>query len=152
MASSETRAQVQDYYARNQAEFKTDDALKFQHLFVSTARFNSAEEARKRAEELFNAARGGTDFVKLVKEHGHGDSVLRDGAGIGEKRGEIQPPELEKVIWDIKAGNYSGVLPSETGFHVVRVLERSVAGARPLDEKMQTDIRNKLAEYRVQEQ
>ncbi len=141
-----TLAQVQDYYARNPNEYKTDDALKFQHLFVSTARFNSADEARKRAEELFNAARAGTDFVKLVKEHGHGDSVLRDGAGIGEKRGEIQPPELEKVIWDIKAGNFSGVLPSENGFHVIRVLERQVAGARPLDEKMQTDIRNKLAD------
>lgn len=141
-----TLAQVQDYYARNQAEFKTDDTIKYQHLFVSTARFNSSDEARRRAEELFNAARTGTDFVKLVKEHGHGDSVLRDGAGVGEKRGEIQPPELEKVIWDIKPGNFSGVVPSENGFHIVRVLERQVAGARPLDEKLQTEIRNRLAD------
>ena len=72
--------------------------------------------------------------------------MLRDGAGVGEKRGEIQPPELEKVIWDIKPGNFSGVLPSENGFHIVRVLERQVAGARPLDEKMQTEIRNKLTD------
>jgi len=141
-----TLAQVQDYYARHADEFKTEDKLKFQHLFVATARFNSADEARKQADQLFNAARGGADFVKLVKEHGHGDSVLRDGAGVGEKRGEIQPPELEKVIWDIKPGNFSGVLPSENGFHIVRVLERQTAGTRTLDEKLQTEIRNKLAE------
>jgi len=142
-----TLAQVQDYYTRNQAEFKTEDSIKYQHLFLSTARFNSTEEARTQAESLFNKARNGADFVKLVKEYGHGDSVLRDGAGVGEKRGEIQPPELEKVIWDIKPGNFSGVLPSENGFHIVRVLERQVAGARPLDDKLQTEIRNKLADH-----
>lgn len=139
-----TLAQVQDYYARHPDEFKTEDKVKFQHLFVATSRFNTADEARKRAEQLLAAARGGTDFVQLVKEHGHGDSVLREGAGVGEKRGEIQPPELEKVIWDVKPGNFSGVLPSENGFHVVRVLERQVAGTRTLDEKLQTEIRNKL--------
>lgn len=141
-----TLAQVQDYYTRHADELKTEDKVKFQHLFIATARFNSADEARKRADQLFNAARTGTDFVTLVKEHGHGDSVLRDGAGVGEKRGEIQPPELEKVIWDIKPGNLSGVLPSENGFHVVRVLERQTAGTRTLDEKLQTEIKNKLYE------
>jgi parvulin-like peptidyl-prolyl isomerase len=141
-----TLAQVQDYYARHADEYKSDDKVKFQHLFVSNARFDTPDAAKRRAEELFAAARGGADFLKLVKEHGHGDSVLRGGAGVGEKRGEIQPPELEKVIWDIKPGNFSGVLPSENGFHVIRVLEREVAGVRQLDEKLQTEIRNKLAD------
>jgi peptidyl-prolyl cis-trans isomerase SurA len=144
-----TLAQVQDHYTRHADEFKTEDRVKFQHLFVSTGRFDTAEEARRRAEELFTKARGGADFVKLVKEHGHGDSVLRDGAGVGEKRGEIQPPELEKVIWDIKPGNFSGVLPSENGYHVIRVLERDVGGPRPLDEKLQTEIRNKLTDQAI---
>lgn len=139
-----TLAQVQDYYARHQDEYKTDDRVKFQHLFVSTARFDSPAHARKRADELFDAARRGADFVKLVKDHGHGDSVLRDGAGVGERRGEIQPAELDKVVWDVKAGNFSGVVPSENGFHIVKVLEREAAGTRPLDEKLQGEIRNKL--------
>lgn len=142
-----TLAQVQDYYARNAAEFKTDDRVKFQHLFVATSQFDSAAAAKARAEELFNTARRGGDFVQLVKEHGHGDSKLREGAGVGEKRGEIQPPELEKVVWEIKPGNFSGVIPSENGFHVVKVVERDVAGTRPLDEKMQTEIRNKLTDH-----
>ncbi len=141
-----TLAQVQDYYTRHADEYKSEDKVKFQHLFVSTARFDTADAAKTRAEARVPAARGGADFVKLGMEHGHGDSVLGGGAGVGEKRGEIQPPELEKVIWDIKPGNFSGVLPSENGFHVIRVLEREVAGVRQLDEKLQTEIRNKLAD------
>lgn len=144
-----TLAQVQDYYARHADEFKTDDRIKFQHLFVAASQFDSPAAAKQRAEELWNTARRGADFVKLVKEYGHGDSKLRDGAGVGEKRGEIQPPELEKVVWDIKPGNFSGVIPSENGYHVVKVLERDVAGTRPLDEKLQTEIKNKLTDQAI---
>ena len=139
-----TLAQVQDYYARHAADFQSADRVKFQHLFVAASKFDTPAAARKRADELFDQARRGVDFVKLVKESGHGDSVLRDGAGVGERRGEIQPAELEKVVWDIKPGNYSGVVPSENGYHVVKVLERESAGTRPLDEKLQTEIRAKL--------
>jgi parvulin-like peptidyl-prolyl isomerase len=145
-----TLAQVQDYYTRNAKEFQSEDRVKFQQLFISTSRFDSVAAAQKRAEELFAAARSGVDFTQLVKEHGHGDSVLRGGAGVGEKRGEIQPPELEKVIWDIKPGNFSGVVPSENGFYILRVQERQVSGRRPLDEKLQTEIRNKLADKAYQ--
>lgn len=144
-----TLAQVQDYYARHADEFKTDDRIKFQHLFVATSQFDSPAAAKQRAEELWNTARRGGDFVQLVKDHGHGDSKLREGAGVGEKRGEIQPPELEKVVWEIKPGNFSGVIPSENGYHVVKVIERDVAGTRPLDEKLQTDIRNKLTDQAI---
>lgn len=144
-----TLAQVQDYYTRNAAEFKSDDRVKFQHLFVASSQFDSPAAAKARAEELWTSARRGADFVQLVKEHGHGDSKLREGAGVGEKRGEIQPPELEKVVWDIKPGNFSGVIASENGYHVVKVLEREVAGTRPLDEKLQTEIKNKLTDQAI---
>jgi parvulin-like peptidyl-prolyl isomerase len=144
-----TLAQVQDYYARHADEFKTGDRIKFQHLFVAVSQFDSPAAAKRRAEELWDTARRGADFVQLVKEHGHGDSKLREGAGVGEKRGEIQPPELEKVVWDIKPGNFSAVVPSENGFHVVKVLERDVAGTRPLDEKLQIEIKNKLTDQAI---
>jgi peptidyl-prolyl cis-trans isomerase SurA len=139
-----TLVQVQDYYTRNKAEFRTEDKVKFLHLFVSHSRFNSPAEAKAAADGLFKQALGGADFVALVKKHGHGDSPLRDGAGIGEKRGEIQPSSLEETVLSLKAGNISAVVPTETGYHIVKVIERQVAGVRPFDEKMQTDIRNKL--------
>jgi peptidyl-prolyl cis-trans isomerase SurA len=139
-----TVADVHKYYLEHQADYRTGDTVKYLDLFVSTGRFKSEAEAKRHADDLFKQALGGADFVALVKQHGHGDSPLRDGLGVGEKRGEIQPAALEGPVFSLKPGNISGVIPTETGFHILKVTERQVAGVRPFDEKMQTDIRNRL--------
>jgi parvulin-like peptidyl-prolyl isomerase len=137
-------AEVARYYDEHPDEFKIEDRVKWLDLFVSYRRFNTTVEARQYAEGLLKQAQDGADFVKLVKEHGHGDSPLRDGEGAGQRRGEIVPRELEPVVFGMEAGQLSGVVATETGFHVVKVLEREVAGVRPFDEKSQTYIRAKL--------
>jgi parvulin-like peptidyl-prolyl isomerase len=139
-----TLAEVQDYYTRNKAEYQTTDKVKYLHLFVSHSRFDTPAQAKQYAEKLFKQALGGADFAAIIKQSGHGDSPLRDGVGIGEKRGEIQPAELEAVVFETKAGNISGVTATETGYHIVKVTERQVAGVRPFDEKVQNEIRYKL--------
>ncbi len=138
-------AVVQRYYDEHPDEFKVEDRVKWLDLFVSYRRFATTVEARQYAEGLLRQIKGGADFVKVVKEHGHGDSPLRDGEGVGQKRGEVVPRELEATLFGMEAGQVSGLIPTETGFHVVKVVERDVAGVRPFDEKVQTFIRQKLA-------
>jgi parvulin-like peptidyl-prolyl isomerase len=138
-------AVVQRYYDEHPDEFKVEDRLKWQDLFVAYRRFATTVEARQYAETVLKQAQGGADFVGLVKQYGHGDSALRDGEGIGTKPGEISPAELEPTLLKMSAGQLSGIVATETGFHIVKVLEREAAGVRPFDEKTQTAIRNRLA-------
>lgn len=145
-AKSVTLAQVQSYYAAHPDEFKTEDRVKWMDLFVSNVRFGTPDEAKKYAEQVRGLLASGADFAQTVEQYGHGDSKLRKGDGLGEKRGEIQPAELEANLFAMKAGELSGVIPTPTGFHVVRVLEREVGGVRPFDEKTQTAVRLKLAQ------
>lgn len=137
-------AEVVRYYDEHADEFRVEDRVKWLDLFVSYRRFNTTVEARQYAEHLLKQIRDGADFVQVVKQHGHGDSALRDGEGLGQKRGEVKPPELEPVLLGMEAGQVSDLIATETGFHVVKVLERDAAGVRPFDEKTQTYIRNKL--------
>ena len=139
-----TVQEVHAYYDQHQAEFQTTDRVKFQDLFVANSRFSNPQEAKAYADDLWKKLLAGADFVATVKEKGHGDSLLREGAGVGEKRGDIRPVELEETVFSIKAGNISGVVATESGYHIIKVLERDVAGTRKFDDKLQTEIRAKL--------
>jgi peptidyl-prolyl cis-trans isomerase SurA len=85
----------------------------------------------------------GEAFGPIAKQFGHGDSALRDGNGIGEKPGEIFPSEVEPALLRLKSGQ-STIVETENGYHIIKVNERTFAGRRPLDEKMQADIKRKI--------
>lgn len=141
--------QIQDYYDRHPDEFSVPDQVKWLDLYVSTGRFASVAEAKQTADRLQAEAARGADFVGLVSKHGHGDSPLRNGVGIGEKKGSIQPVELEATLFALKPGQVSEVVAVENGYHVVKVLERQQAGLKPLDEKVQLDVKSKLIDRAV---
>ncbi|HEY8505505.1 MAG TPA: peptidyl-prolyl cis-trans isomerase, partial [Gemmataceae bacterium] len=136
--------QIREYYDEHPEEFRAEDRVKWQDLFVRADQFPSRQEAKRFAEQLAARARGGEDFVELVKQYDQGDSVLRDGAGVGEKRGEIRPPEVEAVVFSLKEGEVGPVVEMAGGFHVVRVAQRQYAGQRPFDIETQNEIRRKL--------
>jgi peptidyl-prolyl cis-trans isomerase SurA len=136
-------ADVREYYASHLNEFQAEDRVKWQDLFVLAERFKTPVEARQYANQLAERAGKGEDFAKLCSEFSMGDSKFRNGAGIGEKPGEIFPQDLEPTILALKAGQIT-VKETETGFHILRVAERTYAGPKPYDEKLQAEIRRKL--------
>jgi len=136
--------EIEAYYKAHPDDFKVEDNLTWQDLFVDAGRFRSRDEARRFAQSLAQRIRNGEDMVKLVEQYDNGDSTLRNGAGLGAKRGEIQPPEAEAVLFSLKEGEVGPLVEMPGGFHVVRVTQREYAGVRPFDEKVQRQIRDKL--------
>lgn len=136
-------ADVRDYYKAHPDEFMAEDRVKWQDLFVAFDRFKTPDEARQYAAGMASRAARGMDFAKLAADYGMGDSKFRNGAGIGEKPGEIFPADLEPTILALKAGQIT-VKETETGLHVLRVAERTYAGVRPYDEKVQAEVKRKL--------
>lgn len=145
-------AEIEDYYRRHPADFRVEDRVVWQHLFVSFNGSDSPADAKKRIDWLLAQVNGGADVAKLATEHGHGDSALRDGGGVGTKRGEILPRELEPTVLSLKAGQLSGIVATATGYHVIKVLERDVAGVRPFDAQVQADVRNKLTDMLIKQE
>ncbi|QEL17342.1 foldase protein PrsA [Limnoglobus roseus] len=133
-----------DYYTANPKEFTVDEKIKWLDCFVSFQRFGTAAEAKEYAENLWRAASAGGDFVEIIKKSGHGDSGLRNGEGLGTKRGDFQPAELESVIVESKEGQLSPLLQTATGYHIVKVVSVQKAGVREFDGKVQSEIRGKL--------
>lgn len=141
------QGEVLEYYQKHPEQFKVDEAVVWQDLFVADDREKhpSREAARKFAESLVARAKRGEDFAKLSKEFDNGDAGLRPNAeGIGKKKGEISPTDLEPTVLALKEGEVGGPIEIATGFHIVRVAKRTSAGQKPFDGKTQRLIRDKL--------
>jgi parvulin-like peptidyl-prolyl isomerase len=145
-------SQIQEYHKNHPNEFKVEDRVVWKHVFVSTSRFNTANDAQLYAQWVVDSCRSGVDVSELAKKHGHGDSALRNGDGIGNKRGDIRPQELEEPLLALKVGATSNIIPTTNGYHIIKVLERDYGGVKPLDDKIQQAIRNKLTDQLMKQE
>jgi parvulin-like peptidyl-prolyl isomerase len=137
--------QIMEYYKSHPEDFKVEDSVQWQDLFIASAGYPSKEAAREFAEALAGRIRKGEDFVKLAKEFDKGVASLRENAeGIGHKHGEIRPAEAEAVLFGLKDGEVGPLVEIHTGFHIVRVIKRQRAGQLPFNETVQRQVRDRL--------
>lgn len=138
-------ADVNDYYREHRDEFTEPDRAKWQDIFIDASKFSNKLAAKDYAEQIITRLRGGEDFVALSRKlHDSGINPLLSADGIGEKRGEIQPPEVERALFQLESGQISAPIEMPGGYHVVRVLERRKAGIKPLTPEVQADIRKRI--------
>lgn len=140
-----THQAIRDYYDEHAGEFQSEDRVKWQDIFIASNKYATPAEAKRMADDLAARARKGEDFAELSKKHDDGDSGLyRQGAGLGSKRGEIRPPELESILFRMREGEVGPVVETFNGYHVLKLQEREYAGLHPFDEKTQQEIKKKL--------
>jgi parvulin-like peptidyl-prolyl isomerase len=135
--------QMREYYHDHGDEFKVDDKVRWQDIFIDASRFRDLASARQYAEQLLARGRAGEDFAKLATEFDHGDSKLRNGDGLGSRQGEIKPAEVEATVLSLRPGELA-LVEMRFGYHIVKVVQRDYAGRRPFDAACQVDVRRKL--------
>jgi parvulin-like peptidyl-prolyl isomerase len=136
--------EIKDYYDRNRAEFTRPETVKWQNVFIAVGqRAPSLAAARRLAEDLIATCRTGDDFAKLTA-YDDGDAKFRGGEGLGDRRGEIRPVEIENYLFKLRPGEIGPVIPLSTGVHIFRLVARDPGGLQPLDENVQNQIRSKL--------
>ena len=139
--------EIRDYYEAHKNEFVTVDKIVWQDIFIPISPTLPTIAAVKQfAEEAVNRCRTREDFDKLMF-YNEGDSKLRGGEGLGNRRGEIRPAELEEHLFDAKEWLPGPVVAFANGVHLFRVTKRDYAGQLPLDEATQKTIRKELEKH-----
>ena len=135
---------VRDYYEAHKNEFRTVDKVVWQDIFIPiSANLRTIEDVKRFAEEEINKCRVPGDFDRLMV-YNDGDSKLRGGEGLGQRRGEIRPAELEETLFGLAEMVPGPVIAFSTGVHLIRVTKREKAGQLPLDDQVQKTIAKKL--------
>jgi parvulin-like peptidyl-prolyl isomerase len=102
-------------------------------------------EDRAAAESALQQLAAGADFVELARRISR-DPSAQTGGYQGELAREDLPPAFADVIFSLRPGEVSRVVPAEYGFHIFQVIDRPAAGVVPLEE-----AREEIAERLRQE-
>jgi nitrogen fixation protein NifM len=130
---------VELYYQYHPEQFRRPETRLARHILI-TINETIADNTRAAASERIAAiatrlAKEPLRFEEQALKHSECPTAL-DGGKLGDlPRGKLFP-ELDKALFELKAGEVSGVLESELGFHVLRCDAITKAGALSLDQAL----------------
>lgn len=151
-----TPDELYEYYQAHGADFDYPTQARWEELMVRKERFASPREAYAEMARLGNqawqaASSAGNPsqpvFSELAKAKSHGYNAKQGGKYDWTTQGALKARAIDRALFSLEIGRMSRILESEDGFHVVRVLERKLAGRKPFTE-VQNEIRDKLKDQR----
>ncbi len=139
-----TEAEVLDYYQKNQIQFLVPEEVEAAHLLVTPRKEaeikNSTGDdavggaaAREKIERLGRELEKGADFSRLAVEWSE-DRTAPEGGRIGWFGRGTMMKSFEEAAFSTPPGVTSGVIETEYGFHLVKVLTRRGGTVLPLAE------------------
>lgn len=131
---------VELYYQYHPEQFRRPETRLARHILVTineTIVENTRSAAHKRIATLATRlAKEPQRFEEQALKHSECPTAL-DGGKLGDlPRGKLFP-ELDKALFELKAGEVSGVLESELGFHILRCDAVTEAGVLGYDQAKQ---------------
>lgn len=147
-----SEAELRAYYEANAKQLAVE-RLKAAHILIRVPAGSLPQqklERRARAEEARRRVLAGEDFAAVVKRYSE-DSTTRDRGGALEPfgRGEIMKP-VEQAAFSLKPAEVSGVVETQYGYHVIKLLEK-IPGEPPPFEEVKDALKQQLAQSRRQE-
>ncbi len=123
-----TEKRLIDYYLSHSDEF-TEEEFHLFHIFISGLR----RDAKERAEEVQDAIKKGISFEELAKIYSD-DPSGSYGGDIGFVRKEDLVPEIREALKNVKEGDYTDIVRSRYGFHILMLKERKKGKVLPFEE------------------
>lgn len=104
---------IKKWYDAHQEEFKTPQEYYFWQIFISK---------REEAEKVYNLAKEGKDFQKLIQDYS--ESINKEKGGLlGPLSLEDIPEEIAMSLSKLKKGEISQLLPVSGGFMILKLKE-----------------------------
>ena len=127
--------EVKKYYDTHLDKFRKPETIKLSEIYLTT---NGKDETavKTRALELIMQARAGADFGALAaanseREKNGERTAPKDKGSVGEFEMPSLREDLVAALKDVKTGGVTDPIRTSDGYQILRVDERSPAGATP---------------------
>lgn len=139
---------VQIYYHMHPDKFHSPEMRRARHILITINPDypeNRRDKALQRIQNVLAELQVNPDnFDKIAHRHSECPSALQGGELGYLKPGQLYP-ELDEILFQMDEGGLSGILETETGFHILLCEEIRTAYTVPF-EKAKTGIRDYLEE------
>lgn len=110
-----------------------DVQMNLAHILVAVPDGATTEQVaalQARAQQALSRARAGEDFTVLVREYSNASSIA-NGGQLGLRTADRYPESFVQATLPLSVGEFSALVRSPAGFHVLKVLEKSSRNLAP---------------------
>lgn len=130
-------AELEVFYRRNLDRYEIPEQARAAHILVRVP--EGADEAtrsqkRTQAEKLLADIKAGKDFAGLAREFSDDKASAVNGGDLGSFGRGMMVPAFEQAVFALKPGETSGLVETQFGYHIVKLIALSEARVRPLTE------------------
>jgi peptidyl-prolyl cis-trans isomerase D len=132
-----TPEELEKYYRRHIDRFEIEEQVKIAHIFFRVpdgTDDKGKEKIQQEAGEVLKKIRAGGSFEKLATEYSQDPTSAAKGGEIGYFNRGTMPRALDAAAFSLPINTVSEPLLSPAGYHLIKVLERTESGIRPLEE------------------
>ncbi len=153
-------ADVTNFYNANKTSFNLPEPqIHMAQILVTPApdpevrnlKNNKAQndnQAQMKIRDIEGRLKKGEDFAMLAQNYSEDPKTTPNGGDMGfvpESALEKASPELRKLVVSLQPGGISGIIKTQEGYRILKVISREPAGQRELsDPQVQTRIRETL--------
>lgn len=130
--------EIKKYYEEHKSEFGTQEQRKAAHILISVAKQASdadKQAAKAKAEQILRQLKKApAKFAELARKYSGDPGSAGNGGDLGFfSRGMMVKP-FEDAAFSLKPGELSGLVQSEFGFHIIKLLAIKPAKIQSLAE------------------
>jgi peptidyl-prolyl cis-trans isomerase D len=133
--------ELKQYYEEHKNEFGVGEERRARHILIleDKAKDPSGEQARKRAQELYDKIAQGESFEELAKKNSEDPGSASQGGDLGFFGRGTMDKAFEDAAFALAKGGVSQPVKSSFGYHIIKLEE-----IRPGSQKAFADVRNEI--------
>jgi foldase protein PrsA len=133
--------EIEEFFETNKEQLGTPEQFKCSHIL---------SETQEEAQEILIALEAGADFAKLATLKSKDTASAENGGDLGWLAAGGMPPEFAQVVPTLGVGETSNVIPTQFGFHVLKVEEKKDPVPAKLDKEMKKELGQFILGQKIQ--
>ncbi|OGP92819.1 MAG: hypothetical protein A2156_11875 [Deltaproteobacteria bacterium RBG_16_48_10] len=128
--------EIKRYYDLRKDTFKIPKQMRVKDILIKAGPQDSPDQLemkKKKAEEILEKAKKTKDFGSLAKQHSEAENASK-GGDLGWIQKGMLGEQIESILFSMKAGELSGVLPGRDGFLIFKIEEVKEDKQKPFEE------------------